>query len=339
MPLFDSRTRKLVVFPASVFIIGWSVYLAGFKWLKESELQQDSNHSSSSSTPSHLILIGGPIICLIGVVHAALPGLASLVVGAISAFVSTVYFVCAGDVAYESGLNISETMTHNNNNNHPRPPVSLAATFMLTGTLIQSVSWLFVMILTVFYEYYHTNDNTNRPQPNSSSRLHISFIPGLARKISVPLIILSAIGWCILASQLRIEPFIPDGISLFAPLLYLAALLHAGCSRCSTRAMVAVLTFILTMVFVMSTGAIFISQLKAIHCHKTSKQCHNMKCVHILLSGSFISLFFWSCVLTLWPFYHRHPLGESNAQQQQQQQQLWAATGERLPTVQQYGSF
>ena len=274
----------------------------------EEQKEENSNVTTLSKTdpslyPFYATLVGGPLICLTGALHASLQGAASSVIGAISAILSTAYFVCTGHVAYVSGQTILETMT----DIYSTELVSPSLLLMLLGVVGEALSWLSVMILTVDCKYKcESKESDNKQNLNSKDeRLHCPYLPGLARKMSVQFIAISTTGWLILASRINpndCEEFYEIGIFYVGPFLFLTALLHAGCSES-----IGVLVSILSMLYVMFMGAGLISYGKGIHfnLHDRHNKTRSEYCT--MLAGSIISLVFWTCVLALWPFYHSKP--------------------------------
>ena len=193
---------------------------------------------------------------------------------------------------------------------------------MFEGTLFTLICWCIVLILAVFYKNPDDSQSTNlhrihnhdclttctRATQNSSKRP----FPGAARLLSVPLLILSVIGWCAFVagyhqwnsdrennSQVVIvfddhtNPVVV-AVLIIGPLLYLASLLHAGCSgRASTMG---VFTTVLHALYVVSSGFIITHLIRL---NISGNSYH----IDYMLGGCIASLLFWTTVYALRPFY------------------------------------
>ena len=102
MALLYGWQRKVALLPLTVLVLGWIIYSIGFIWLLVDDLKDEAN------TPllfaSYVLLTGGPFVYLLGVAQAVLPGTVSSIVGIPTAFLSSLYLVCAGSKTY-GGLN------------------------------------------------------------------------------------------------------------------------------------------------------------------------------------------------------------------------------------------
>ena len=294
------------------------MYLVGFcllllTWPKEQEDSDKNVTVSLSKTdlslyPFYATLIGGPILCLTGILHAVLTGMKSSIFGVILTVLSTIYFLCAGHVAYTSRQTLSK-VTNDPYTTKSDDSVSSSLLLMLIGVVAEALCWISVMTATVTrYKFCQTEENSNNEQRlNCEEQMMLScwpFSPGLARKISVPFIALSATGWVILASHINLngrEEIYEVGTFYVGPLLFLIALLHsAGCSE-----RMGVLTYVLSMFYVMLMGAGLFSYGEALRL----QQYHDKTCTNycMMLAGSIMSLVFWICVLVLCQFYHTWP--------------------------------
>ena len=285
------------------------MYLAGFcllllTWPEEQE-DNEKNVINLSKTdlslyPFYVTLIGGPILCLTGILHTMLTGTRSSISGAISTVLSTIYFVCAGHVAYTSGQTVSKVI--NDPYTAESDPVSLSPLLMLIGVVAEALCWMSVKIATVTrHKFCQTEEsNDNKWRLNCDKPSYQPFSPGLARKLSVLFIALSASGWLILASRINLNGH-EEGyeVSCFyiGPFLFLIALLHAA--GCPER--MGVLTYVLSMLYVTLMGAGLISYGEAICLYRYHDETHTDCCVK--LAGTTISLVFWTHVLVLCQFY------------------------------------
>ena len=345
MPCFNSWSRKLAVLPLSLFLIGWLVYLVGFGWMWVTWTgglyfyTEEDGYSivDRKIYPFYVSLIFGLIVFLCGVLHAAVPQLPGVVGSVILALVSTVHFAATGEVAYESTLNITMTQYLNNiyettsgmgnisfknssssipiNPYHPNSApnaVNTASVLMLIGSLVQVTSWMLVTICSAFYKY-----RLKKKSRTESFRGEDSLCPcdpkllfsGPARKLSIPFIIISAIGWCILVSRLNFILFIPDSFLLLAPLLYIAALSHAGFTGALSTT-IEVCICILSMIYVIFVGVTFNDYGNRVYdCLQLGLYDYEEDYRDFVkISGGIVSLIFWAGVPALWPFYrHRLP--------------------------------
>ena len=333
--------RKLALLPLSLFVLGWLVYSAGFIWMLV-KWDQDSHNSTSTVTsmsrhdpltyPYYVILLGGPLVFLLGLLHAILPSTASSIIGVASAAVSSVFFASNGWAIYHGALHLRFVLKLNFS-------VDAKIALMFSGTLFAAFCWCLVMMLSVSYNYKKSTPNSyeffNRDEffnhcQESSRNRNIPFTPGVARILSVPFIILSVIGWCVFVVGVYKLPDLESNAydtsqSLFyfsfygsmvtGPLLYLAALLHAGCSGGANTVM-GVFTSVLHTLYIVFMGFVVTEFGRYIYfsCQEStlSLNCsllHSSIDVNIIytFAGSVGSLFFWTFVLALWPFYRSHP--------------------------------
>ena len=337
--------RKLALLPLSLFMLGWLIYLAGFVW----RLIKWSDENTQNSTlipfiasrndplvfPYYAVLVGGPFVFLFGLLHTVLPGVASSILGFISALVNNVFFVSVGWVIYYWGLYLKSTVD-NNLSVHE----DIKAVLMFGGALLSILSWCTAMILSVSYSYKKKPDpfnydslvspNSNSLSQGSDQRRIIPFIPGVAQIFSILFVILSAVGWCVFVAGADKLPKVQSNTTfldfsiyggiIVGPLLFLAALLHAGCSR-SASIVMGIFTAILHTIYIIFMGYIVTEFGRYIYfsCQEyqstNSGLPSNCSLLHssidinviYIFSGGSGSLFFWSIVLALWPFYRQHP--------------------------------
>ena len=313
--------------PLGLFVVGWLVYSVGFIWsLISKKLDTaDPSHDPSDAVhfPYYVALIGGPVIYVSGSLHAILSGAASALVGIFVAFLNVVYFSSVSWVMYNRGLNISINVTTNTSFNIPASSdAKNQAWMMFEGTLFALICWCFLQILAVFYKNPE-DQNTNRRSQDCLSTCTRSVankrpFPGAARLISVLFLILSVIGWCLFVvgyyqwstennSQAMVvvfdnhtEPVI-IAVFIIGPLLYLASLLHAGCSgRTSTMS---VFTAVLHVLYVVSSGFIITHLSLHIIRLKSTGSSATKRYIDYMLGGCMASLLFWTFIHALRPFY------------------------------------
>ena len=307
-------------------MLGWLVYSVGFIWFlisSENPNQQADDPGDPTFFPFYIALIGGPAVYVFGALHAMLSGAAGAVLGIFVAFLNVVYFSSVSWIAYDKGLNVT--------NGSSTPGVSdpdKKAWLMFEGTLFALVCWCIVLVLSVFYKNPNNRLNSRHSQDcltmctraTRTSNSKIPF-PGVARFLSVLFLLLSMIGWCIFVAGYHqwnadhkdstVQCHIFDDHTnpvvicalIIGPLLYLASLLHAGCSgRTSTMG---VFTTILHALYVFSNGYI-ITHLSTLssnirsNCSSKNEPYNN---IDFMLGGSVASVLFWTVVFALRPFY------------------------------------
>jgi hypothetical protein len=355
MALLDGWQRKLALLPLSLFLLGWLIYSSGFTW----QLVKWVNETSLNSTlapivtsrhdplvfPYYVVLVGGPFVFLLGLLHTVLPGVASSILGFISALVSNMFFVSVGWVIYYWGLYLKSSVDDNFS-------VDVKAILVFGGALLTGLSWCFVQMLSVSFNYQRRSDPFNYDTlinhdlcQDSDRKRNCPFTPGFGRIFSVPFVLLSAIGWCVfvdgidklpkqlLQSNTSYLDFSVYGSMVIGPLLFLATLLHAGCLR-SASVVMGIFTSILHTVYAIFMGYIVTEFGRYIYfsCQEyqqlqtTSSESgsgfipaancspsHSSIDINVIyvFSGAAGSLFFWTVVLALWPFYRHHPSSSS----------------------------
>ena len=156
----------------------------------------------------------------------------------------------------------------------------------------------------------HILSNHYGEKRNISS--HLAFSLNRVRKLSVMFILLSATGWLILISHgINLDGH--DEIYIVStlyvgPFLFTAGLLYAA----GYLERLGVITYSLSMLYVMFMGAGLISYgevLRCLHVH-VRQYCSRMHTDYrTILGGGIISLISWTCVLILCQFYYVCPAG------------------------------
>ena len=342
------------------FLVSWGAYLAGFCLLlltwpapaEPEQLGQDNNINNNNLSkfdpslyPFYVTLIGGPILGLAGILRAAMLTQS----GTVSSFaytagvtlmtvLGTTYFVCAGHVADTTSGIISKVAYYDPYTTKQLDTVCLSLVLMLVGVTAEALCWTSIMTVTVTrYKKCQAkvldNDIEQRVDGKEQKVLSYSSLlsPSLTRKLSVIFILLSGTGWLILASHINLngcDEIHDIGPFYVGPVLFLIALLHAG----GYSEKLGVLTCILSMLYVMLTGAGLINYGEAIrlHQHYCERTHTNNYC--IMLAGGTVSLISWTCFLTLCQFYRARPVplqapdvqgageGYSSTRKQQQQE-------------------
>ena len=157
----------------------------------------------------------------------------------------------------------------------------------------------------------------------------IPFTPGIARLISVPFIMLSITGWCVFTVGFHrlffntdpesAYPFSFSVILIIPPLLFISAFLHAAFPGGASK-VVGELAALLYVPFVTFVGYILIDTGQYLHhlcgemkedgpwneqdwmCFDAEEWPIHMHKVYIY-AGGIAMLTFWTCVISLWPFY------------------------------------
>ena len=313
--------------PLCFFMAGWGLFVIGFGWLLSTSSDNMpisywsphwfrytvTSRADPSLYPFYVTLVGGPFITLAGLLHALVTiSILSSILGLVSAILSVIYFTSAGTAAMLCSYNITSSV-------HPPyfpkgygSPPNVKVVLMLSGTLAQGICWCTVLMFSVFYKYRTFNEDAIH-RLSAQRRRHWPFTPGLGQILCIPCIVLSAVGWCVyiggVYNTLPWDVFYIRPAFIIPPLAYLAALLHAGCSGGASTIM-GVFTAILNMLFLTFMGESI--TLNAINLHSNSCESYDLYrngCYYdrFILAGGVLCLFFWGCVLALWPFYRNHP--------------------------------
>ena len=308
MPVFYGLARKMALVPINLFLIGWIAYLIGFVWDLIDNFEKGPKLYDLYATA-----VGGLILYFCAMLHTGLPGLPSKIVGSITACLSVIYFVAAGSVLYKSGHKIYLE----------GGSVDVKNTCLFVGVLIASFCWTLTQIFSLFYKYKQDsqddvyvrlyNESTDRISPRNASAI----FAGIARKLVIPMIVFSAVGWCVyivgVHKLLEVYQFPTDinvwGANIFTILLFLAALMHAGCSGGASQVM-GISSALLSMLFLIFMGSVIYENGYQIYsiCREQRLNCsilHSSVPISILyqFSGGVGCCFFWATVLALWPFY------------------------------------
>ena len=306
--------------------------------------------------PYYMTLIGGQFVVALGLVQAGLPfGLASSIAGVFSKILNTIYFVFVGFVIVNTCLNLQLHVLFHRNDTLPD---SLEfENLILAGTVLLIVGWSLAQLFSIFckpqskqirswwrmiVDFYswtlqHTMANYNPTSVQAGSGINNQRITRgeAARLLSIPAILLSAVGWGILIGgvhtlnqhtlsaevaylyTLPTKHILAESVTIFiTPLLYLAALLYAGSSRGASTIM-GLFTSILNTFFIVCIGymvtasGILLAYLpdstllehlpQAADSERFqptySQTIHNIR---LVLGGGVICIFFWIIVLILW---------------------------------------
>ena len=358
MPAFDSIAKKLAIPMVVLFEFGWIIYTGGLgsflhQQVLEATERSNSRYSSYSqqgasdaqevlSNPvlfSHYFaLAGGQFVAILFLIHAALPlNTASYVVGVLSSIMNVIYFVSVGYLInwsvtgvriYEDTISTLQDSPYSSSEALRRARLYLhAIRCVLAGTIIMAISWGIIQLLTLFYkppqnktDLWQVVREFSRNLSTSTSQVKAKF-GELIRLSTVPLLILSAIGWAVCTAGLY-RLYDTDSLSMsthrydfgtwatffVTPLLYFAALFHAGCSG-GASTMSGVFAAIFNVFFVCQMGSIVVSvciakysldQVDFTFTDEILQAIHNY---NLVLGGGIVCLLFWTIVHTAWLFY------------------------------------
>ena len=293
MAAFHGVERKLSIFVLSILTIGWLIYLSGFILILVQTKEED--HGSLFWMPWIVTAAGAPLLCILTLIHAGLPRLASSIVGTIAAFVGSLFIISSGYVLCSSGILLYGIVLIDQGLSLKAP---LGCSF--TGTFICIHCCSIILSLSTRYK----DGPTELTVPNSKVRGRL--FKGVIRKITIPAVILSFIGWLVLLSGLftaKSDPFqgFPEGLPAWGILffgipIHLFYLIHAGSWGGASTAM-GIATSVFGTVYSVFVGYFLYLDLTSEETNSTERS--------LIISGSTISWFFLACVLMLWPFYKR----------------------------------
>ena len=327
MSKFNGLSRKLTLLSLPLFMVGWAFYVAGFI----SELNKHTTFIGASKTisilcPYYVILVGGPIVIKLGLLHAVLPGVASSVCAAILSMLSTAYFTSVGATTFTCTAIVTkgtpDVDVDDDNSDGSLQNIKL----MLTGLLLQGFSWSLILAFSTLYDYQA--DSSERTIINSSES-QCTFTPKIAQNVNLVCLILAGVGWCVLSVGLYHTSEWPDEdkhlssssytfqqhplfVSITLILINLATSLQIG----STKKSIMICTSVLGLVYFFLLGDKVNCVLMILHeCSSYSYYCsHEYKyALKLILSGGVASIFFWGCSSAVWPFHRRHLPSQNRA--------------------------
>ena len=158
MKLFQGKARKIGMVALVGYVVGWLLFLVSCCWLLSTLTDRQSNNERITDTriiPTYLILVAaGPIVFLLGALHAALPG---RVLRVMSGLVNVALVGALSIAAVESASEISEFVSVRNETEvdlvaDEDPSVDAAPILILLATLIQGLSLLVVMTASKNYK-------------------------------------------------------------------------------------------------------------------------------------------------------------------------------------------
>jgi hypothetical protein len=313
--------------------------------------QPDANEVLRNPTlySHYFALVGGQFVAILFLLHAALPSnTASYVVGVLSSILNVIYFVSVGYLIFwgvvlvgiyedrirtlqESSSSYSPYSDSSNSEALTRARLYLHATrCILAGAIMMAISWGVIQLLTFFYKPQTDSQNkTNlwqvvrefaRKLPTSTSQMKAK-LGELIRLSTIPLLIISVVGWAVCTAGLyRLNDSTSSGSRTIihqydfgtwatffvTPILYFAAVFHAGCSG-GASTMSGVFAAIFNVFFVLQMGktVVYFCVVKYNLDQSTStfseQDTYNYD---LILGGGVVCLFFWTIIYTAWHFYH-----------------------------------
>ena len=336
---FDSTPKKLAIPLFGLFFIGLIVFTAGFGLLLSSKeeddlLKVDSNRKSPVYFPYYMTLVGGIFVVLLGLLHAASPsGTPSSVIGALSTILNTIYFVSVGYVINTSYDEIrsmwwwdQKWASYNNQSpDYHDPQLVRAVKLMLAGSIILTVSWGLLQLLShFFYEQCPQSVQTRNlwrviVECWKNKTTLVRNVSESVRLSTIPAVLLSAVGWCVFLVGLHNTYWgFTHGswsAATITPLMYITAILHAGYTG-KASILMGIFASILNTFFVVGMGFSVTAEgsnlYQTLDQHTGGYSQEDRDSIHssrLMLGGGVVCLTFWTVVLVLWLFYR--PKGTS----------------------------
>ena len=330
MSKFNGLSRKFTLLSLPLFMVGWAFYVAGFI----SELNKHTTFIGASKTisilcPYYVILIGGPFIIKLELLHAVLPGVASSVCAAMLSMLSTAYFTSVGATSFTCTAIITKgTPDLDADDDNSRSDDKFGnIKLMLTGLLLQGFSWSLILAFSTLYNY--EPDSSERIITDSSES-QCTFTPRVAQNINLVCLILAGVGWCVLSVGLYHTSEWPDEDVKYLsnssytfqlhPLFVSITLILINLGTClqlrSTKKSIMICISVLGLVYFFILGDKVNSVLMILHeCSSYNYYCsHEYKnTVKLILSGGVICIFFWGCSSAVWPFHRRYLPSQNRA--------------------------
>lgn len=331
MKVFHGFCRKFSVLAVLLFFVGWIVYLVGFlkRMIKPTALLPRWDNY-----PSIIAAGVGPVFILTALLQSCLGGTASAFMGSLTAVASVIFLVSLGN----SSITSAQTLYHFNSTAESTSTLYVSST--LVGSILCGLGITLLLSLWGFYKdtseeqhghiiLHEDTDGEEMVSHHSSPADMVcktTCFFGWARKVSVLCLLFSFLGWCVMVGghYHRINS-IPEesrysndlltmdlgqwGASVLTPLLLLFALLQACLSGFSSS-VVGVINSILNGIVLTSIGYYMVHDIGQWLKEECEHDCNytlpqNAAALAEIV-GSFMTCFFWSSVLGLWPFYRRY---------------------------------
>lgn len=368
MKLFYGVSRKLALLPLATFSLGWLIYLVGFLLLTvsddEDRYDNISNRTTSFNHISHYLAAGsGPILVVVSISHAALPGLLGSLLGLLSAIMGVLYVSSVGYALYTSAL-VVYTSFHKDDLDFEdfelNGDINNRDVLMLLGGLSSCISWTAVLMLWNFFvSNWEVNDSRtllrdddhvegSLRRGNRNSKRAVPFA-GVARKLAVVLLVAMVGSWCVFVLGIDMkdttcsliyssysEPalsFAVWAVSTVGVLLVISAVMHAGTTRDASTVM-GVFTSLLSSLFVVCMGHVTFGLGISLYDSCSEDFC-SMASIHryelYQLFGGLGTLVCWACVCALWPFYSKAPSAAGS--RRWQADDVFVQSEERIPLL------
>lgn len=370
MQAFDSIAKKLTILMVVLFEIGWIVYTGGFGSYMHQSVLQNANSidggypSYDSSAPDankilrdpslfshYFVLVGGQLVALLFLIHAALPSsVVGTIVGVLSSVLNTIFFVSVGYLIHwsvglvrtyeesirtlqespDSSYYYGQYASESDSASLKRAILYLhAVRCILAGTVLMTIGWGVIQLLIFFYKPHTDSQNQRslwqvvrefaRDLPTSISQVKAK-VGELIRLGTIPLLVLSAVGWGVCTAGLyklfdnseiiyHQYDFGTWATFFVTPLLYFAALFHAGCSG-GASTMSGVFAAIFNVFFILNMGSTVVSVCVTKYIvdqttsNFTTETQRALYYADLILGGGVVCLLFWTVVHAAWHFYH-----------------------------------
>ena len=297
--LFNGKARQIAIIPIVLSGIGWIIYAVGFGL-------ECRNRGTLLIGPDYYpwwaVNTITPAVLLGALIHAALWGMLSSIVGAVTVFLSVTALTAMGFLLYNTGLSIFEDTTTG----------SYWIYLQFGGVLMSGVFWAIAFSLWPFYRYKET---VYRTDMHNDELFH-----GMVRKTTIPLLTLSALGWLLLMVGLGLEVSKTVGVPvpvnttelsqfptdypywvscLYGPLVYCGAFAHAALWKWQSSA-VGAFTAVLSTVHFTAIGSLMHFYGNIIY-HNILPDIEYW--IVVQFTGALISCFFWALEIAMWPFF------------------------------------
>ena len=318
---FAGLHRKLSIFPIVLLAVGWVVYLIG----SVRYLEKDSPSSSMwEHYPAIVAIIFGPLFFLASLLQSYIDGTPSAVMGSLAATSATIFLVTIGDSTISSAQ-----ILYKYNNTAEEIAISYPAS-ALTGSVLCTMAITILLALWGYYEAKPPSGRSgdgrqqhNTSASNPSLESATTLFAGYARRLAVMCILLAGVGWGVLVgghhqrinripseggyiNNLFFFDFGIWGTLVLSPLLLFFALIHTGSSG-RTSSAIGVVTSILNSFVLTSLGFYMVHDVGGWLREECKKKCDfsvpQDAAALCEILGSFVFFFFWTCVVSTWPFF------------------------------------
>ena len=291
-------------------LISYLMYLVGLyciivehsAWIKE--LPPNAPFHSSTIEAFIVFCVGLFLekICLTGLLYEQVmqeqfyfPG-----IGALCAFVSILCFVFAGNLSISYGRELFSTAFPAIRNVSSDQMASIRPKFILafTGTLLNGLSWLFVVFLGMTKTHSFSQDTGLRMSQNKISNIYVS----VRTVIFITALYYSVVNWNMLVSNI-FPDFVHSVYVMYLFFPYLTSLSISECigdSRVTKGVVLSIISVFMTFVIknlLNLAGTIY-------HCSSHwTQQCIEQNPVYYstMISSGIAGMLLWMCISELWP--------------------------------------